>query len=722
MGRRLRRWAPGLAIAGVSALGLGMIVAFTGVPGSRPGQPETPGAIAPEDATDSVVLALALKSPERRAEALEELANRRNSPDQARARYLLAVDRIAQGQGGQALPLLEDLEAAYPSMADQVRVQRGIAQRAAGQPESAIATWQTVLEEPQNPAAKAEALYQLGQTQPQYWDRLLAEVPAHPRSVAVAVQRLAATPDSPQVKEWLLLITRHGLHHPEVVSFVDRLVAEYGSQLTPEDWQAVGFAYWEKQIYRAAGEAYSKAPRTPQTLYRAARGMQIGQQRAAAIAGYQALAAEFPDAPETALGLIRLSYLVDTDTALAVLDQVVQRFPDRAAEAWIEKGKLYDSLSSPDTANQARQRVFSDYSESDEAATLRLRDAHRAADAGNWSGAIAWATQVLDQNPNSEEAPEAGFWAAKWMQRAGQSQEAQSYFERVLRDYPESYFAWRSAVALGWEVGDFETVRSLQPAVSLPPQREPLPAGSEALQELYRLGQDEDAWALWQVEFSNPQDPTVEEQFTDGVLRLGVGDNLEGMFMVSSLAWRDDPADQAIYAELTEHPAYWQALYPFPFAEAIARWSAQRQLNPLLVTALIRQESRFEPKIRSAVGATGLMQVMPDTAAWIQPQAGIGDYNLEDPEDSLNLGTWYLDYTHREYGNNSLYAVASYNAGPGNVADWIGRNNYADADEFVHRIPFPETQNYIETVFGGYWNYLRLYNPAIAQRLDAFQR
>jgi soluble lytic murein transglycosylase len=135
------------------------------------------------------------------------------------------------------------------------------------------------------------------------------------------------------------------------------------------------------------------------------------------------------------------------------------------------------------------------------------------------------------------------------------------------------------------------------------------------------------------------------------------------------------------------------------------------------VTALIRQESRFEPQIESVVGARGLMQVMPSTADWIQGQTGIAIASLDNPEDNLNLGTWYLDYTHREYDNHSLYAVASYNAGPGNVADWIARDNYRDVDEFVDRIPFPETQGYVESVFGGYWNYLRLYNPEIAQRL-----
>ncbi len=656
MKQRLQAWLPIAAIAGVSALGVGMVWAVADAVGWIPNRASvTDSSAAPTDSNDSALLALALQAPERRADPLAEIAENPNNPDHHRARYLLAVDRINQGNGGQALPLLENLENDYALLAPYILLKRGQAQQAANQNDAAIATWQTVVEDYGDQPAAAEALYQLGQTQPEHLDTLLAQFPAHPRSVEVAYQRLVETPDRPEAKDLLLIMTRHGLFHPELIVQVNRLVADYGPELTPEDWQAAGFAYWERQVYRGAGSAYAQAPPSPQSLYRAARGSQLGGEQATAmakgrsetIAAYQRLMVAFPEAPETAEGMLKLSFLVDNSTALNLLDQVIQTFPDRAGEALAEKAALLADLGSPEAAAQTRQTLLEDYSSTEAAAELRFRNARAAADGGNWSSAVDWAQQVLAENPDSEIAAEAGFWVAKWQERAGQGQAAQATYEQVLASYPESYFAWRSAVALGWEVGDFQTVRTLQPAVALPHQREPLPAGSETLQELYQLGQDQDAWTLWQVEFEAPQTPTVEAQFTDGVMRLGVGDNLDGIFMVSSLSWRDQPEEQAVYETLQTHPAYGQSLYPFPFAEPIARWSAQRQLNPLLVTALIRQESRFEPQIQSGVGATGLMQVMPDTADWIQGQTGIAINRLDDPEDNINLGTWYLDYTHR---------------------------------------------------------------------------
>jgi len=105
------------------------------------------------------------------------------------------------------------------------------------------------------------------------------------------------------------------------------------------------------------------------------------------------------------------------------------------------------------------------------------------------------------------------------------------------------------------------------------------------------------------------------------------------------------------------------------------------------------------------------MQVMPDTGEWIAPQIELEEYSLTDPNDNINLGTWYLDYTHRKYDNNSLLAIASYNAGPSNVDSWMERFDLRDFDQFVENIPFPETKGYVETVFGNYWNYVNLYQP-----------
>ncbi|NJM95299.1 MAG: lytic transglycosylase domain-containing protein, partial [Acaryochloridaceae cyanobacterium CSU_5_19] len=244
-------------------------------------------------------------------------------------------------------------------------------------------------------------------------------------------------------------------------------------------------------------------------------------------------------------------------------------------------------------------------------------------------------------------------------------------------------------------------------------------AGSPALQELYQLGQAQSAWQRWQWEFRHRQQPSMAEQLTDGLLRIGVQDYLDGIFMLANLETRakEDPAPDPGYLQWRQHPGYQQALYPLAYLDAIQQWSPQRRLNPLLVIGLMRQESRFQANIRSVAGAIGLMQVLPETADWISLQAGLKTYQLEDTKDNINLGTWYLDYTHRTYNDDAMLAIASYNAGPGNVDQWVKKIPPSNPDAFVEAIPFPETNTYVKSVLGNYWNYLRLYNPQIKQKL-----
>jgi soluble lytic murein transglycosylase len=726
--KRLKTTLPLIAIAGISALSLGMVAALVNAPPSEESSTAESGGTFPgfdrsgQLSADDPVLNLALRPAAQRQEQLQQFIEGRSDISRNRASHLMALDLINAGQGGSAIPLLEGLDQDYPEIAPYSLLAQAQAQAAAGQTEAAQQTRQQLLKNHGNDPATASLLYDLGKDNPAYWDQLLQNFPDHPAAVEVAHQRLTEDPYRADALPLLMTIARAGLHHPQAGQSLVRLSQEFKDQLSPEDWQTIGFGFWRLDSYKEAGPAYANAPASPRNLYRAARGLQIGGQRDRAIALFTQLDQQFPEAPETATGLLRLTLSLPDEASLEVLDQVVNRFPDRAAEALLLKAEALDDLGSPETAQATRETILTNYPDSDAAAEMRLENALNAADRGDLTMAVSWGRDVLKYSPQSDHAADAGFWVGKWARQLGQADVAQAALEQVIGTHPESYYAWRAAVALGWDVGDFKTVRFETPRVVLPNRRSPLPAGSDTLQELYLLGQDRLAWERWQTEFANRQDPSPEEQYVDGLMRLGVGDNLDGIYQVSSLAFADDPADLAKYHQLKQKPDYWLGVYPFPYADLIQTWSGKRQLNPLLVTSLMRQESRFEANIRSSVGAAGLMQVMPATAEWIKGQAGMTGYDLDNPNDNINLGTWYLDYTHSEYDNHSLFAVASYNAGPGNVAKWINRGGFTDADDFVEKIPFPETKGYVRAVFGGYWNYLRLYDPAIAQKVEQYQQ
>ncbi|MEG4515977.1 MULTISPECIES: transglycosylase SLT domain-containing protein [unclassified Microcoleus] len=673
--------------------------------------------------SESEVKMLVSLSPSERSAKLVELAasqSESTNPQQqispqSRARYLLASDLIQQGNAAKALKLLDKLEQEYPVLAAHIALKRAEAYQLTGDKGKAQKAWQELLKNYPNDPVAAEALYVLGKSKPEYWQQAITEFPGHPRSVEIALRKLKENPNQSQL---MLLVAKHGHYVKDYGTILEQLVQRNSAALKPEDWEHIAFGYWEKQDYGKGAIAYGKAPRNAKNLYRKARGLWLDGKIPESRIAYQELVREFPDAEDTGLGLIRLSRLSEPKEAIVLLDRVISKFPNYAPEALLDKSQLLDKARSGQSASDTRKLLLTKYNNSDKAGELRWTIAQQFAKGGDLKSAWQWARELTTHNPDSEQAPEAAFWVGKWAQQLGRQQDAKTAFDYTILRYPESYFAWRSAVLLGWPVGDFTTVRDLSPNVVRPPQRPEPTAGSPALKELYQLGQDRDAWTLWQVEFIDRVEPSIAEQFTDGLMRVGVGDNLDGLWMVGSLRQRDKPDDRTQYLELRQQPIYWQALYPFPYLETIVKWSQERQLNSVLVTALIRQESRFMPAIKSSVGATGLMQVMPETAAWVAAQISLKKYSLENVDDNVKLGTWYLDHTHDEYKNNSMLAVASYNAGPNAVADWLKRFSFSDPDAFAEKIPFPETKGYVKSVFENYWNYLRIYNPEVNQLMS----
>lgn len=698
------------------------------------------------------VLQLVSLPSKKRAAQLEAIAFGPQSLDRVRARYLLAADLIEQKQGKQALRWLEGLEWDYPVLAAQIAVKRAQAYELTPDQAKARSAWEDVLKRYSDEPVAAEALYALSSANPQYWEkvkqeyhsnplleitrhwyafspddpqyweRALKKFPSHPRILEIARQQLQKNPNQPQL---MVLLARYTFDSPGISSVLDRLVSPYGhfqskkarTLVQPKDWEAIALGYWNDRKYSQASAAYAKAEHTPRNAYLSALALQYAHKSQSAKRAYKELVRDFPNAEETASALIQLAAIEPSEDIIPALDQVIQQFPNRAGEALLARAKILDGIGIAQAANQARELLLTQHGNSDAAADYRWQMAKTKARAGDLRAALQWAQPILVSNPNSEPARQAGFWVGKWASKLGLRQEAKVAFEQVIAKYPQSYYAWRSAVQLGWNVGDFTTVRQLDPQVVLPTMRPELPVGSPALKELYQLGQDQDAWTLWQAEFQNRLQPTVAEQFTDGIMRVGVGDYLEGIAKISKLEDRDTPEEQAEYQQIKQQLAYWHALYPFPFVEVIEEQAQQRDLNPLLVTALIRQESRFKPDIRSKAGAVGLMQMMPSTGAWAAKEINLKKYALENPHDNIKLGTWFLSQTHRVFKNNSLLAVASYNAGQGNLSRWLQNQKPIDPDEFVEAIPFDETQDYVKQVFGNYWNYLRLYDPQVAQQV-----
>lgn len=153
--------------------------------------------------------------------------------------------------------------------------------------------------------------------------------------------------------------------------------------------------------------------------------------------------------------------------------------------------------------------------------------------------------------------------------------------------------------------------------------------------------------------------------------------------------------------------------YPLAFWNEVRAVALEMGLDPFLILSVARQESTFRATIVSHAGAVGLMQVMPSTARWLAEKdsriGGEDSANLTVPRNSLRLGAVYLRTMIEQAQGNLGFALAAYNAGPGNVGKWRAARPNATFEAFVEAIPLDETRDYVKRVLGNYAAYHSLY-------------
>lgn len=144
-----------------------------------------------------------------------------------------------------------------------------------------------------------------------------------------------------------------------------------------------------------------------------------------------------------------------------------------------------------------------------------------------------------------------------------------------------------------------------------------------------------------------------------------------------------------------------RSFFPIEYEDTIIKYSKEYNVDPNLIAAVIKAESKYNAKAQSPKGAMGLMQIMPETGDWIAETIGIENYNSEmlwDYETNIKMGTWYLSNLSEEFNGDILLVIAAYNGGSGNVTKWLQNVEYSQDGEILTDIPFKETKNYVRSV------------------------
>lgn len=313
---------------------------------------------------------------------------------------------------------------------------------------------------------------------------------------------------------------------------------------------------------------------------------------------------------------------------------------------------------------------------------------------GRWSEARKVWVRLAAEASEGETAASGLYWAARADLLLGRPQRARDEYRRAALEYPDTYYGQRAADRLG---------QPLRVEVGPPPPE--VPQGKvvslDRYRELEALGEEEDATR--ELEAAARTAPAADRVAV--LVLLGRRYAAQGQ-VTRSVEMLEDATDGRV-----RPLALWELLYPRPHWREVVSAASQTGVDPYLLAAVMREESRFDPRAVSAAGAYGLMQLMPETARIAAGMVGLRPPDLgalTDPATNVALGAAVLKSELARFHRVDL-ALAAYNAGPGAVSRWWRERAGADQDTFIEEIPYPETRSYVKAVLSSWGVYRWLY-------------
>jgi soluble lytic murein transglycosylase len=319
--------------------------------------------------------------------------------------------------------------------------------------------------------------------------------------------------------------------------------------------------------------------------------------------------------------------------------------------------------------------------------------------------ALAALARLVSEEPASRLRVPALYWRGRLLEAAGKPRQAvQAYEDALEAAHDQPYYRMRATARLT-QLGK-KVSRSLPTAVARAAKASGERLHAEKARALSALGLAEEAAEEYREQAASVPD---DREMLSEACRAFVG-----LEQYDRAVWLGRRLLVPLFAQdKGKLPVreFWQCLYPLGHWPDVRQAGQAQGLDPLFVTALIREESSFAPRAVSRAGARGLMQVMPHTADRLAREEGLaqGAAALEVPEANIQLGTLHLAELLKVHGGNLSLVLASYNAGKHHVERWLARFGFADEEAFIEDIPYSETRNYVKRVLGTYQRYREVY-------------
>ncbi|HEY7713559.1 MAG TPA: transglycosylase SLT domain-containing protein, partial [Candidatus Binatia bacterium] len=433
--------------------------------------------------------------------------------------------------------------------------------------------------------------------------------------------------------------------------------------------------------------------------------------RNAAMPLLEQIAREYPETVEAPKALYQIGNILwnrhENAEALEYFNRIIENYPSSldAERARFAAADIHEFFG-------RKERAVEFYTAAvNQSAELSVRDdaAWRLAwlyyRAGEMAAAAETFKTLARQAKSDTLAKAALYWQARSAERAGDEDTAKQLYRRIFFDSGESYYeglARRGLERLG------ATIDAQKPG---PPQTSEEPDPALTAEVDFHLSRARELATLSLHQLAVAELDYINNTKPNGRMRAVL---MREYFNNRAYGRSLTLANQAPLSQ-GERDLY---RYPLAFWDLIQQKSLERELDPYLILALIRQESLFDSRARSSASALGLMQLIPGTAARVARQLGVAvpsQEKLFEPEVNLTLGTQYLKDLLERYSHNWHKAIAAYNAGEAAVDRWEREIPAEDIEEFVEQIPYGETRGYVKLVLRNHGIYKRLYEQNDAQ-------
>lgn len=670
----------------------------------------------------------------------------------AQAYFLRADARIGLSQWEAAIADLQQYLSLRPGLIDSYVAERiADAQIALGQTDAALQNYELAISAKRSKVPLLVLREKLAQ--------IYISLGRHGDAIAQYDAILAVARNAPYRANISFSAAQAALAGGDLATGVDRMRAVFENYAgTATAWRALdvlsrqgvtydglqrGRAAFSAGDYQAAIDAFNEYTTTHElaaipadlflTLGRAYR--QIGNSDAAAVA-FQTIIDQYPQDPlfgEALLERGRTRFLAgDSPAAIQIYLSIADTYPlfeQTAGAALWRAAYLYGTTGETARSRQVFTRLADRYPDHEFTINGLFNAASAAVRDEQWAVAENLYARIASLTSGDEQAA-AYLWMGRIGLLRGDDELANEAFDLAIAAAPDSYFAARS--------GDFRL--GIQPFE--PPdvwrfefdENAELADAERWLRQTFAIEEQSALWRLTAALNSDPRmirgrelyavsafdeafiefEDLVDQARDDGKVmdsyRLALYLRGLGVFRESIIA----AADVIIASgqgTLQVPPLLARMRFPAYYIDVIRPEAAARGIDPVLMLSLIRQESLFNTFATAGAGEKGMMQVIPSTAQYIAEQLNWPDYQHSDlfrPHAGVAFGAFYIDEQLELFDQNTIAALAAYNAGPGRALDWNALAG-GDPDLFMTAITIDSTRHYVQFIYRNYNIYRALY-------------